>query len=208
MMIDAFVRLDTALSQSLTGPLVIPPTLGGSAAATSYGSMPLKIAENLLAAAAALITFSSLPSTFRMLESFWQARGDNATLSISVLARLNNDSAANYDGQRFIGSSASSIASEQLAQTALTVGEATAATGTAAYSGAGKVAIANYAGATLNKVTNSEYAHFDSNASGGGAAGTWSGKWRTTATAVNRFDYLPSAGNFVTGSYFAVWMRP
>ena len=62
--------------------------------------MPIKLAETLLVAPAASITFSGIPATFSHLEIEWHARGDVAGTSTTILLRLNNDSGANYDDQR------------------------------------------------------------------------------------------------------------
>ena len=97
---DALVRLDTAVSQTLTGPLVIPPKIGVVAPATSYGTLPVKLDDQLLGASTASITFlNPLPTGFRHLLIEWFARGDTVATSTPLILRFNNDSGANYDYQ-------------------------------------------------------------------------------------------------------------
>lgn len=208
MMADAFVRLDTALSQSLTGPLVIPTALGGSPAATSYGSMPLKAAETLLGAPAASVSWTSIPATFRHMRADWYARGTTVATSTPLVARVNNDVGNNYDYQSLTASTGTVAGASTNTQSSGRVGTMPAASATAAYFGEGDVRIKHYAGTTGNKVLRGDVAMDTGNGSGTGSVEAWMAKWRTTATAINRLDLIPSAGNFDTGSLFTLWLEP
>lgn len=78
---------------TLRGPLILPPSTGGTAAATGYSTVPVKIAEVVLAAPAASISFSSIPSGFRTLHE----SGDIATTTGgNVELQLNADTGNNY----------------------------------------------------------------------------------------------------------------
>ncbi len=208
MLIDAMVRLDTALSQSLTGPLVVPPTLGGSAAATSYGSMPVKIAENLLAAPAASVAFSSLPSTFRHAKVDTYARSDAAVTSTDISMRFNTIATGVYDYDTLQWNAAAAAAAESLAATSLRIGQIPGASGTANYFGASEAKIKHYAGATGNKPYFSQAGMKVADTTTNQVGNAYAGGWRTAGTAINRIDLIPGAGNFLTGSLFTVWMEP
>lgn len=208
MLIDAFVRLDTSLSQTLTGPLVVPTTLGGAAAATSYGSMPLKLAETLLVAGAATVVFSSIPATFRHLIEEWYARGDAAAIFANVLIRFNNISTASYDYQVGTFRTASALASETLGATFMQTGTMPANTATANYFGQGRIEIKNYAGTTGNKLVTAQDGYCTADTTGTQQVDSYTGKWRTVATAINELDLLLSAGNFVIGSLFTLYGVP
>lgn len=210
MITDSVVRLDTALSQSLTGPLVVPYALGGSSGPTSYGSMPVKIDEQLLGGAVASITFAPnpLPTVFRHLLLEWYAKGDNASTFVNLLMRFNNISTATYDYQ-FISAGAAVVSGgEALAQTSLRIGDIPAGNATANYFGQGDARVKHYQGAVGNKlvIANANYAFND--LTGNTFVQTWGGKWRTAATPITRLDLLLSAGNFVAGSLFTLWGLP
>lgn len=208
MMTAAFARLDTALAQTLTGPLSIPVTLGGSPVATSYGSVPLKAAESLLGAPAASISWTSIPATFRHLKVDWYARGDTAAVSTGLFVRMNNDSANNYDYQSAVASSTALSGASTNTQPSGRIGTIPANTATANYFGDGDARMKHYAGTTGNKVFISDVAQDTGNGSGTGSVESYMAKWRTTATAVNRLDLLPGAGNFNTGSLFTLQLEP
>lgn len=207
MMTDAFVRLDTAASQTLTGPLVIPPAIGVAAAATSYGSMPIKIVENLLAGIAATVTFSSIPTGFRHIAFDWLARGDAVVTSSNLLAQLNGDTAANYDIILLQGSSAVT-AFESLGQVAGFFGTIPAASATANYFGQGEAKIRYYQSLTSDKIMESSYAFWSANTTGTGVTARGGSKWRTTNAAVNAILVKPTSGNFIAGSLFRMVGEP
>jgi hypothetical protein len=208
MMADAFVRLDTAASQTLTGPLVVPPAIGSSAAATSYGSMPVKIAEFLLAALSADIAFTSIPAGGRHLKGDWYARGDSAVLSLALNMRLNGVSTATYESQSMQGSAAAVTAAELLTQTSIKIADIPGATATAAYFGQGDWRIKHYAGTVGNKVVTSNLTYAIGNLTTNMANAQMGGISRTTGVATTQVDILPASGNLIVGSLFTLWLEP
>ena len=76
------------------------------------GSMT-KIAETILAADAASISFSSIPGTYRHLRLKLLARSTNAVLNTILWIRLNGDSAANYWAQHISSTSTNLSASNE-----------------------------------------------------------------------------------------------
>ena len=210
MMADAFVRLDTAASQTLTGPLVVPPAIGVAAAPTSYGSLPVKIAEVLLVAIAASVSFTSIPAGFRTLKTKYYAKEDPAVATDNMLIRVNNDTGTNYDGDRvIIAGTAVGTPIEALGANGGVAGVITGASATAGYFAQGEVTIVMYAGVTGDKLIQTESAYADSNLTAHAAVmGKSVVKWRTVGIAINREDFFPGSGNFIVGSYFSPWGEP
>lgn len=203
------VRLDTGVSQTLTGPLIVPYSGTASTAATSWGSSPVKIDDQLLASTASSITFvNPLPTGFRHLSIEWYARGDAAVTSTGIAMLINNDTGANYDFQRLRGTAAVASALEGLGGNQLAIGNIPAASATANYFGTGEARVNYYAGATGNKNVTARSNLWTGNGSGAGFTEIYHGKWRTTGAAVTRIDLLPSSGNFVAGSLFTLYGIP
>ena len=207
-LVDAFARLDTSLSQDLTGPLRVPATLGGAYGATSYGSMPVKITEFLLAATSADIAFTSIPAGFRHLKFDWYARGDTAALTSRVNVRLNNDSTANYDEQEYFAQAAANSPSETLGTSVPSVGFMNAASAVANYFAQGSFKIAHYLSAVGNKLLTAECALGASNVTTGLLRFMSTVKWRTTGAPVTQVDILFGAGNAIIGSLFTLQGEP
>jgi hypothetical protein len=208
---DAMVRLDTSLSQDLTGPLRVPVALGGAYAATSYGSMPVKLAETILGGNAATVVFSSIPATGRDLELGWYARCDLAAAVVEIDLRYNNISTATYDFQTFYWNGATSVFADTLGVTRQQIGWIPAANDTANYFGQGRADINNYAGTTGHKLVSSRGAWSESDLTSAACRSfAYNGKWRTVATAINELDLAPNlfANNFIAGSLFVLWMKP
>lgn len=206
---DAFARLDTAVSQTLTGPLVIPPAIGTAAVATSYGSMPVKLAETLLSGSVASISWTSIPAGFRHLKVDLYSRTDRVNVSDNVIMQFNGDTAANYDYQTISGTGATASAGEALAVAFVLLGTTCGASATANYFGALEARIKHYAGTTGNKQVNADSGRWTANTTGTGQKDQVSGHWRTAATAINRIDLKPSVGpNFVAGTLATLWGEP
>lgn len=188
--------------------LSIPPSVGGAMAATSYGTVPIKFAENLLVAIAASVTYSSIPQTFRHLKVDWFARSDTAALTADINAQVNGIATATYDRERAQAATAAWVVSEALAQTSMHLARIPAATATAAYFGQGDARLKHYTGAVGNKLMTSQGSLSWGDVSGQFEASVATGKWRTTATAVTSLALIPSAGNFIIGSLFTLWLEP
>lgn len=198
---------------ALVGPISIPTTTGGSAAATSYGSMPVKLAENLLAAPTGAVTFNTIPGTFRHLELAFQARGDTAALTVEVFIRLNNDSTANYGTQRLSATNvtATAVDGTAAAQTGLRQHFIPAASAVANTAGHWRCFLHNYSGSVFAKPIHSSGGLWN-NAGALGSAGELNleqvtGLWFSVAP-VTRIDLVTLSGNFVTGSLFTLYGIP
>lgn len=194
---------------TLRNAISVPPVAAGTVAPTSYGSLPVKIDDQLFGGSAAIVTFNNIPTGFRHLVVEWYARTDVAATGDTINMRLNNDSAANYDYQYVRGVGAVASAAETLGATSIVLGSITGNTATAAYFSSGRVQIFHYAGTTGEKPVVANGAQFIGNGAGSAVSSQYVGKWRTVATAVTRVDLIPATGpNFIAGSLFTLWGYP
>lgn len=209
MILDALARIDVTSIQTLLAALKVPPSVGGTVPTTSWGSMPVKIDDQLLGASAASVTFvNPLPTGFRHLLIEWYARGDTAAGNTSVLMRFNNISTTTYDGGRVEDTNNTVAGIDGAGNTSLGIGFMPAASATANYFGAGQAKVFHYNGTTGNKIVLAESFQMNADTVGSILNERLGGKWRTTATAITRIDLLPGAGNFVAGSLFTLWGIP
>lgn len=170
-----------------------------------YDNRLQKIAENVLGAPAASVTFSSIPSTYRGLMLIWLARGDTAATNTTFLMQLNGDTGANYDSQLVDVSGTTTLAgTEVVAGTSMTLGVLSANTAPASVPGQGWLKIFGYAATTLQKVVNGQVAYKLANSTTNIQHGISSGHWRNNV-AVTSMLVKPGAGNFVAGSTFVLY---
>ena len=162
----------------------------------------VKIAETLLGSAAASISFSSIPATFRHLLIVLAGRTDRASVTRdTVLLRVNSDSGANYDRQDLAAQNTTVTGSQSLAATSADVGTLAAANATAGRSGVLRLLIADYAGTTFWKSFVSESAAMD----GGGNLIPRGGQWKSTAAIDTVAFTTAGAANFLTGTLASLY---
>lgn len=125
-----------------------PPGGGGSS-----GDM-VRIAGNELATAAATITFSSIPGTYRHLRLILTARSDaSATLDTVKLFANSDTTLANYKYKHFYGTTITGYNAGADAQ----VGFAPGNTATASEAGSMEILLPHYAKTTYRKVFQSQF---------------------------------------------------
>lgn len=166
------------------------------------------IAETLLGSATASITFSSISATdFTHLELVWQARGDNAALTLSLWGRFNADAGANYDWQRMGATATAAAGVEGIGVAQMELGLLAGSTGVANSFGGGRILIPSYAGTTAHKTAHGVSGHKAANST----TNVWmmanAGFWRSAA-AINSITLLPSAGNFIAGTKMTLYGMP
>jgi hypothetical protein len=127
------------------------------------------------------------------------ARGDIAATTSSVLMQFNGDTAGNYDWQQLRGAAATASASEAFANTTGVVGVSPGGTAGANLFGAISLFIPHYAGTTNNKTWVSTSFAKVGTTTGLVLRDDFGGGWRSSA-AINRVTFLPTSGNFVTGT--------
>lgn len=177
-----------------------------SAPAPSAGGAMTLIAENLLGADAASVSFTSIPGTFRHLKLVYQARTTEATVDNYTWIRFNNDSSTNYDYVLWENYITSTTNSGAAAQTKGRIGDIPGSTSADSHmAGTGEILIPNYAGTTFWKGAHSDFFFTDAlgttnNPVRGEAGVTW-----RDASAITRVDLLPTANNFKAGSLFSLY---
>lgn len=186
---------------TLNNYLAIPPTANGTPVSSSYGSVPVKIDEQIQGNTTT-VTFTSIPSGFRHLLIEYTCRADTAAVAFQELGiRFNNDSGANQ-----YSSTRSSLASGgYTGQSALdTKGKlffTAAATALANAPGTGRIFIPIYSTTSYLKVARLDWTYYGGTtfAAGSNENDVVSVIWNSTA-AINRIDIFTLAGNFLTGS--------
>lgn len=168
-----------------------------------YDNRVQKIAESVLGAPAASVTFSSIPGTYRHLGIRWTAVGSTVANSIDVVLQANGDTGANYDSMlTLFNSGGLNSSQENLAQASAKCGYMPASTGAGA--GGGYIEIPFYAGTTLQKMFTALAGFKNANTTASIFSVVVTGHWRSAA-AITSILLKPSAGNFITGSTFVLY---
>ena len=113
---------------TLRNALLIPPSAGGSLPPSSYGSVPVKIAETTLGSSSSPIVFSSIPQGFRHLLLIGHARSDFAGVFADCSIQFNGDTGSNYAWMEFYGKN-SGTGSARFSGTAITIIQVPGASG-------------------------------------------------------------------------------
>lgn len=188
----AFARLDTALSQTLTGPLVIPPSLGGSPATTSYGSLPIKIDEQVLASGSASAAIT-VPTWATMIETEWEILTNSGNVTDVAAVQFNGDTGTTYTAWRSVLGSAYSSTGRATGQNSIVIGSVPG-TGTEPANGTTKIHFPRETG-HVRKVLSTSARGDSTNEPAPELTG---GTWTNTANAIATIVYLISAGTFVS----------
>lgn len=168
-----------------------------------------KIAETILGAAAASITFSSIPATFRHLRLEVVARGDAALTEVQLRLRFNGDTGANYDwiASAFLEADAQST-SEAVADTFIGLGSnIPAANAPASHAGVVSIFIGDYARTQWHKSAHGMSFHMLAASATNLRNVIGGGRWRSTA-AITSLVIPISSGNYTAGSIFTLWGLP
>lgn len=204
----AFVRVDETVQQNLLGPIAVPPAVGVAVATSSYGSMPIKIAEvGPLLSAQANMNFTSIPSGFRSLQLRWALRGSTSADSTGLIVQFNGDSGTNYDQQSVTIIHLTSSPNEQNGTGSPAVGTISAATASANHFGTGTADIENYSSTNMFKSVRAKGGYsVTTGTSQRAIVDTWV-LWRNTA-ALSSMLLLPGAGQFDVGSWAGLYGIP
>lgn len=163
--------------------------------------VPVKLAESVLVASAASISFQSIPPGYRSLMLQFALRCDAAGAS-AVVMRFNNDStAAHYMWQMAAGNISTGASFNNLSDTAIYFVDCTRPAMAANQFSGGIIHIYDYS--ATNKFKNSV------GVSGMPGVEIYSsfGTWLSTA-GINRVDFALTAGNFIAGSSVTLWGMP
>ena len=171
---------------------------GGGASANAL----TLISTQVLASAAASVTFSSIPSTYTHLQIRYTSRSDTGSTQTPLFMRLNSDTGTNYSRHWLRGDGGLILSNAGSSENYAWIGYTLAASETTSAYTAGVIDILDYK--NTNKNTTLRMLH----ASRGSVSWTQialnSAAWYNTA-AVNTLLFYPSAGNFITGSRFSLY---
>lgn len=199
-------------SPALTGNPTAPTQTAGNnstrLATTAYvdasRAMTL-ISDQLLGGAAATVTFSSIPATYKHLRLLIEARSSTSATGDTVYFQANADTTLNYAVQQVYGSNATASAGQNLSATA-DIMEVPAATALAGESGVAECTFVNYAGTTFNKrATVINGATVGATLSGNMYSLIKIWRWGNTAAISGLVVGLASGANFITGSRFTLY---
>lgn len=169
------------------------------AGARSAGAITL-IASQTLTAAAATVTFSSIPGTYKDLVIIGVARSNKSANNDDTRLQFNGDTGSNYGfyQQNRFGAGATDPADH------LNLAAVTGATATANIPASFTAEINAYAQTTFHKVVRA-YSVAYVTGSGFGDE-TVTGRWASTA-AITQIDIFSPADQFVIGSTFSLYGR-
>lgn len=163
------------------------------------------INESVLGAAAASITFSSIPSTYRHLQLLITGRSDSATpIYTYVRMSFNGDGGANYYYEELNINNATVGSSSAVAQTGLVIGAITNSTNTADRAGVIDLTIPRYAGTTFHKSFTSLTQAAVTSVASGQYNFMHGGTWASTA-AITSITLAPNSGNFIAGTVVTLY---
>lgn len=206
---DTMVRLDVGASQTLTGPLVIPRTAGGTTAATSYGSMMIKLDEKSGDGTTNGISFTSIPTAFRTLILECFLRGTVTATNANLQMQLNSDTTAVYDWERANGAGGAWGLTGASGDTSMTLGYIAGSTAPANGCSHARIAIAFANSTTFDKACSSSgslaTAYTANNTNIMEASGFWH---NATPAAVTTIKLIASAGFFTTSTLVTLYGIP
>ena len=174
--------------------------------ATTYGfALPQmsEIATTTLAEAAASITFSSIPATYKHLSVVGISRTSRAGTVDLICVRLNSDTGTNYH-MHFLDVSEDVVAGYQVdGADHMEVAYTNGANATAGNVGSLEILIFNYANTTFRKRV-----HVSSGAKGADAghySGYGFGAWESTSAVTTILLYPTHGPNFAIGTTFTLY---
>ena len=150
--------------------------------------------------ASGVITFTSIPSTYKHLQIRWINKS-TSTGSYNLL-RFNSDSGSNYADHYLYGDGASALAGADTTQTSINLFGSLVTSSASNVYATHIVDILDYTSTNKNKTVRA-FGGQDSN--GSGVIFLTSGLWMNSGTAVNSLTLTANTGNFTTASHFALY---
>ena len=185
-------------------------TIGGDLAVTgtlTAPNTPRRIAVSVLGVDTASFDFTSLTldGVYRWYEIVGKVRSSTGATEVDALIRFNNDSGANYRRQMTTHAAASAF-TNGVDQTSGIIAKVPGDTGPTAIYGAFKTIVHPF-DTTARPMWHGTFAHQDGTAAGDMFTGVASGYW-DDMTDITRITILPSAGNWLAGSWVSIYGYP
>lgn len=171
--------------------------------AGSSGGLTL-IQEQVLGGAAASVTFSSIPGTFRNLRLVMQTRCDASATAEDVFMQFNADTGANYTREFSFATGSGLTVGNTISSSSAAISGMPCATSLANVASSATVEIPNYSGAVFFKSA-SAYTGYLNGASASGIAVVTTGFLWANAAAITSLKLIAASGNFVVGSVFGLY---
>jgi hypothetical protein len=196
----------TSINNNQTGNTVDPTHIttalndvSGTNTPTTAGMV--KIAQQTLGSAAATVTFSSIPATYKNLKLVVNARSSSA--NVSAVMQFNGDTATNYDWQQLYGSASTPGTTGAFGVNSIILSNISGTGATAGAAGSLECTIPDYAGTTFwkNAMTVGGYQFSSSALFALNNAGTW----HSTAAINSILLQIGGGGNFLAGSTFTLY---
>ncbi len=187
-----------------TGPTGSTGAVGATGATGASGST--LISSQVLGAAVATVTFSSIPGSYSHLELIIIGRMSDSALAESIDLQFNADTAAHYDGwymHNVPGSGISSVI--PTTKTNIRIGTLPGATATAGVGGSIRVRIPGYTGTTFDKTLSFDSMSYQTTTAGQKDDLYGHGIWLSTAAITSIVLSEEGAGNFIIGSRFDLY---
>jgi len=172
--------------------------------ATPSASAMVEISSTTLGEAAASIDLASIPATYESLRLIVVARHDVAVVSAAMSLRFNGDTGNNYADQYLLAGHTTVTGAAAVNQTLALAGRSAGSSADANNAVVTVIDIPLYAGTTWNKAFLSHSAVQDEDTSANVSHYFISGIWRSTA-AINQITLTPASGNFIAGTYCALY---
>lgn len=160
-----------------------------------------------------VVTWSSIPQIYSHLLVFVLARSTSTGAQfVDIGATINGDTAARYsaltmDLSTTSGSLVGPTASAQSAQTSWPwfLNIAAAQAGSSVNAGGGYAILPNYSGTAMNKMFVSQSGFGNGNSSAATSRSRWGWYNPTSQTGISTLALSCGAGNYLSGSYFALY---
>lgn len=175
--------------------------------ATAFGKRGLsKIAEASGTGASGVITFSSIPATYRELEITVFGRGDTAATNVNCRMTINgNSTATDYDSEHGLASGISTTAVEHLGDVGyIDAGNFPAASSTSNLYSSTKLWLPEYANTSPWKVVQFLTSNLLTLLTGNLTPRFGAAAFESTA-AISSLTFTLSAGNWTTASRITLW---
>lgn len=153
-----------------------------------------------------VVTFSSIPSTFKHLLLIGTGRSTaGASPDVNIQLTFNNDTGGNYDSTQHQMQNATQQSNTQAAATSLILGHVPWSGATANNNGSFEFFILNYTDTSLFKSGSGRSTTIGATAAGVSFIARHGGfLWRST-NAINRIDLTLAAGNWAAGSGISLY---